>query len=98
MSWPASTGQPVTGSVYALGDTTFDAQYIGVSGLGMEWITKLVPKSNNNPKFGWSFYLTFGGGSDYLGNWGYLTPMGARSTSNKTSYGAALAKVTQHKK
>ena len=94
---PLSTGQPVTGAVYALADTTFDAQYIGVSGLGMDWVTKLVPMSGRNPKFGWSFYFTFGGGSDYLGNWGFLTPMGAKSTGNKTSFGAALAKVQQKK-
>jgi hypothetical protein len=95
---PLATGQPVTGVVYALADSVFDAQYIGVSGLQADWVTKLVPKANHNPKFGWSFYFTFGGGSDYLGNWGYLTPMGAKSTTNKTSYGAALAKVAEHKK
>ncbi len=96
---PGTTGQPVTGTVYALADSTFDAQYIGVSGLNMDWVTRLVPMKSLNSRFGWSFYLTFGGGSDYLGNWGFLTTtLHSTSNSTKTSYGAALAKVAEHKK
>ncbi len=96
---PAITGQPVTGVVYGMADSVFDASYIGVSGLQADWVTKLVPMAQRNPKFGWSFYLTFGGGTDYLGNWGYLTKLGtSKSTGNKTSFGAALAKVAKNKK
>ena len=88
---PISTGAPVTGTVYALADSTFDAQYIGVSGAQLDWVTKLVAVNPRNPKWGWSFYITFGGGSDYLGNYGYLTSMSAAKANGgtKTSFGSA---------
>lgn len=88
---PLATGAPVTGTVYALADSTFDAQYIGVSGAQLDWVTKLVPMKSHNPKFGWSFYITFGGGSDYLGNYGFLTPLALSKLNGdkKTSFGAA---------
>ena len=87
---PVSTGAPVTGTVYALADSTADAQYLGVSGEQLDWVTKLVAVNTHNPKWGWSFYITFGGGSDYLGNYGYLTSMAARANAGtKTSFGGA---------
>ena len=92
----ATSGQPVYGNVYALADSTFDAQYIGVSGEQLDWVTKLKASTPAQIKaggpFGWSFYFTFGGGSDYLGNWGFLTtqlgatPSGSGS-SRHTSFG-----------
>jgi hypothetical protein len=95
---PLSTGQPVTGNVYALADSVFDASYIGVSGLQADWVTKLVPMKKFNPTFGWSFYFTFGGGTDYLGNWGYLTAMGAsKPTGTKTSFGSAKTQAVKNK-
>src|SRR5262249_31092373 len=93
---PLSTGQPVVGNGYRLADSVFDASYIGVSGLQADWVTKLKPMAAHSPKFGWSFYFTFGGGSDYLGNWGFLTPMGTNKQSGtKTSFGSAAAKAVK---
>ncbi|MFZ1132811.1 MAG: hypothetical protein WBV31_05175 [Terriglobales bacterium] len=99
-SIPYSTQQPVVGTVYALADSTFDAQYIGVSGEQIDWVTKLKAASGNHPKWGWSFYFTFGGGSDYLGNYGYLTTtLGDKvHGGTTTSFGAAHNQAVINKK
>jgi hypothetical protein len=86
---PAATGQPVTGAVYALADQVFDAEFVAFSGLQADWVTKAKASSK---KFGWSFYYDAGGnGTDYLGNYGYLTThLGPiHSGPTKTSFGAA---------
>ncbi len=91
---PISTGAPVTGTVYILADSTFDAQYLGVSGCQIDWVTKATAYKPRYPAWGWSFYYTCGGGGDYLGNWGYLTKtLGASHPVGpvKTSFGAATA-------
>jgi hypothetical protein len=98
---PTNIGAPVSGGVYALADSTFDAQYIGVSGCQIDWVTKLVAVKVRplNPHYGWSFYFTCGGGGDYLGNWGYLTTQLGPAQHNgvsKTSFGAAKANL-KHK-
>jgi hypothetical protein len=68
---PASTGAPVTGAVVALADQVFDAEFQAFSGLQAVWVTKTKASSK---KFGWSFYYDgAGNGTDYLGNYGYLT-------------------------
>ena len=95
---PTNIGAPVSGGVYALADSTFDAQYIGVSGCQMDWVTKLVaPKVHlSNPHYGWSFYFTCGGGGDYLGNYGFLTTtLGAPSQGGpvKSSAGKTIEKA-----
>jgi hypothetical protein len=94
---PKSTGAPVVGPVYTLADSTFDAQYIGVSGEQMIWVTKLVPMKGNHPKWGWSFYFTFGGGSDYLGNYGFLTTTLAHAGEKKTSFLSVKALPVKNK-
>jgi hypothetical protein len=97
----ASSGAPVYGNVYALADSSADAEYIGVSGLQFDFITKLKAATPAQLKaggpFGWSFYLTFGGGTDYLGNWGFLTTQlgataGGKIGSTGTSFGALAKK------
>jgi hypothetical protein len=91
-------GAPVTGGVYALADSTFDAQYIGVSGCQIDWVTKTVASKVNlkNPHYGWSFYYTCGGGGEYLGNYGFLTTtLGASSQGGpvKSSAGKTIEKA-----
>jgi hypothetical protein len=95
---PFSTGAPVTGGVYALADSTFDAQYLGVSGCQIDWVTKTVASKVNLkfPHYGWSFYFTCGGGGDYLGNWGFLTTqLGAPNQNGavKSSVGKTIEKA-----
>jgi hypothetical protein len=101
-SIPASTGQPLTGGMYALADNTFDAEYAYFTGLQINWVTKLVPSTKGqikNGKFGWAFYYNAGGpGSSYLGNFGFLTStLGGAARHGgekpKTSFGAAAAKA-----
>lgn len=76
-SIPVSTGQPVTGAVVALADQVFDAEFGFFSGLQAVWVTKTKASTKaqiNKGVFGWSFYYDgAGNGSDYLGNWGFLT-------------------------
>lgn len=99
---PFPTGAPVTGGVFALADNTFDAQYLGVSGCQIDWVTKTVASKVhlNNPHYGWSFYFTCGGGGAYLGNWGFLTTtLGARNQNGpvKSSAGKTIEKVMSKK-
>jgi hypothetical protein len=88
---PRPTSAPVSGAVIALADSTFDAEYQSVTGCQIDWVTKRKPSKN----WGWSFYYTCGGGSDYLGNWGYLTTQlgPAHNGVNKTSFGAVKANL-----
>jgi hypothetical protein len=87
-----TTNAPVTGQVLVLADNTFDAEYQSYSGCQIEWVTKRKAVAN----WGWSLYLTCGGGGDYLGNYGYLTttlPSASQSGAKKTSFGTAMNNV-----
>jgi hypothetical protein len=94
---PATTGQPVVGPVYTLADQVFDAEFVAYSGLQAVWVTKTKAATKGQLKkgapFGWSFYFDAGGnGTDYLGNFGFLTTtLGAKQNGSvaKTSFGAA---------
>lgn len=93
---PLATGQPVTGTGLALGDSVADAECICFSGVNLEWFTKTKASTKlqlANNKYGWSFYITFGGGSDYLGNFGFLTthlgPASQSLAGQKSSFHAA---------
>ena len=98
-SIPHTLNQPVSGIVYSLADSTFDAQYIGVSGCQIDWITKTkasTPGQIKTGHFGWSFYFTCGG-SAYLGNWGFLTTtLGANSRTGIE--GTSFGKITENHK
>jgi len=94
-----STALPVTGKGLALADNVIDASALTFTGLEVMWFTRTKPSSKfqiNNGKFGWQFFLTFGGGSDYLGNWGFLTtqlgPAKANGATAKSSFHVAQAK------
>jgi hypothetical protein len=87
-SIPASTGLPVVGAGLALADNVIDAESLAFTGLNIEWFTKTKASSK---KFGWEFFLTFGGGSDYLGNYGYLT---THLGPAKTGQGASVKKAS----
>jgi hypothetical protein len=94
---PAGSG-PVTGAVIQMADNTFDAQYQSYSGCQIEWVTKSKP-SVKLFQYGWSFYLSCSGGTDYLGNFGYLTaniPAAGQHAATKTSFGATYSK-SKHK-
>jgi hypothetical protein len=102
---PTSTGQPVTGPVYALADNVFDAEFVSFSGYQATWVTKSKASTKAQLAkgvYGWSYYFNAGGnGTDYLGNYGFLTahlgPARAGAGVQKTSFGdsskAAKAKV-----
>jgi len=100
---PATTGQPVTGAVYALADQVIDAESGTYTGLQIVWVTKTKAATKGQLKagkpFGWSYYYDAGGnGTDYLGNYGFLTTtLGAKSQAGaqKTSFGSASAAAKQ---
>ena len=92
-SIPASAGTPVTGGGLALADNVIDAESLAYTGLQLMWYTRTKASSKGqlkNGKYGWQFFLTFGGGSDYLGNYGFLTtqlgPAKANASSAKSSF------------
>lgn len=97
ISIPPSTGQPVTGAGYGLADQVFDAEFEAFSGLQAVWVTHTKAATKGQLKkgapFGWSFYFDAGGnGTDYLGNYGFLTTaLGAahQNGAPKSSFGAA---------
>jgi len=73
------SGAPVTGMVYIMADNSIDAQIDGggYCGCVLLYVTKTTPATPTQLKaggpFGWAFYFTLGDGSDYLGNYGFLT-------------------------
>lgn len=98
-SVPASTGLPVTGGGLAMADNVIDAESLAYTGLEIMWFTKTKASTKGqlkNGKFGWQFFLTFGGGSDYLGNYGFLTtqlgPAKANASSAKSSFHVVKSK------
>jgi hypothetical protein len=91
---PATSGAPVTGAVVLLADGVIDAQYQTYSGLQAIWVTKTKASTKAQLAkgiFGWSFYYDLGGnGTDYLGNYGFLTTHlgpAAKNAAVKTSFG-----------
>jgi hypothetical protein len=73
------SGAPVTGTVYIMADNSIDAMAAGAGDCGcvLLYVTKTVPATPQQLQaggpFGWAFYFTLGDGSDYLGNYGFLT-------------------------
>ncbi len=96
---PPATGMPVTGAIYGLADNTFDAEYEGYTGCQLDWVTQKKASSKGNiekGKYGWLYFYSCEGGSDYLGNYGFLSvALGARNQEGvaKTSYGKTLKDV-----
>ena len=84
------TGIPVTGAIIELADNTFDAEYLAFTGCQIDWITKTTAMAPINPKFGWEFLFTCGGGGEYLGNFGFLTthlgPVAQQAGATKSSF------------
>ena len=82
--------QPVQGVVYNLADNTFDAEFLAFTGCQIDWITKTTAMAPINPKFGWEFLFTCGGGGEYLGNFGFLTthlgPVAQQAGATKSSF------------
>ena len=100
-SVPLATALPVTGGGLALADNVIDASSLTFTGLEVMWFTKTHASTKNqinNGKFGWQFFLTFGGGSDYLGNFGFLTthlgPAKTNGATQKSSIHVAQSKYT----
>lgn len=92
---------PVTGALYSLADNTIDAQDEAYTGCQLDWATGKKAMAKHNPKWGWEYFISCAGGSDYVGNFGYLTTaLGARTNNGvqKTSFGKAQgnAKNKQH--
>jgi hypothetical protein len=81
-SIPATSGAPVTGAVYLLADNTFDSNSEAWTGCQIDWVTQSKASSKGNiekGKYGWAYYYTCSGESDYLGNYGFLSKtLGAR--------------------
>jgi hypothetical protein len=94
---PASATQPVSGTVFALADSTFDAQYIGVEGCQIDWVTKTTASTPGQIKakhYGWSFYYSCGGGAPYLGNYGFLSSaLGANSNPPVATFGKVAEQI-----
>jgi hypothetical protein len=67
------TGIPVTGAIVELADNVFDAEFEAFTGCQIDWETKTTAMAAINPKFGWEYLFTCGGGGEYLGNFGFLT-------------------------
>jgi hypothetical protein len=94
-SIPGKSGAIITGNVLEMADNDFDASYQTFTGCQIDWVTK-TKASTLLFHYGWAFYYTCSGSSDYLGNYGYLTTMlGAKQQvgPKTTSFGATLAKV-----
>ncbi len=92
-SIPVATGLPVTGAGYSLADNTADAESETFTGCQLDWFTGKKAMAKHNPKWGWEFFESCAGGSDFIGNYGYLTTaLGARQNNGapKTSFGKAL--------
>lgn len=86
-----SAGPPITGTVYALADSSYDAYYYSANGYPFLWLTTLqaaTPEQlETGGPFGWAFYYTIGDGVEYLGNYGFLTThLGGRGESKTTFY------------
>jgi hypothetical protein len=93
-SIPLGTAVPLTGAGLALADNVIDASCLCFSGANVEWFTKTKATTKaqlTNNKYGWEFFLTFGGGSDYLGNYGFLT-----THLGPASHGLAAQKSSFH--
>ncbi len=68
---PASSGSPVTGTAYALGDNAIEAAgFNGACGCVVLYITKLKASTS---AYGWEIYYSYNAGLEFLGTYGYLT-------------------------
>ncbi len=98
---PQTAAAPVMGPVLELADNTFDAQGEYFTGCQINWVTKTKSNTKLLFHYGWSFYLSCGGGSSYLGNYGYLTSTlptaNAKTNAKKTSFGASFTKAMAKK-
>jgi len=95
---PLVSGATVRGNVVEMADNTFDAAYQAYTGCQIDWVTKMAP-SRLLFVYGWAFYFSCSGGTDYLGNYGYLTTMlGAKQQAGaKTPSFGAVAKAKLHR-
>ena len=97
---PLSSGAAVVGNVVEMADNAFDAEYQAYTGCQLDWVTKTKP-SRLLFHYGWALYLSCSGGTDYLGNYGYLTTMlGAKAPvgAKNTSFGTVAAAKALRKK
>jgi hypothetical protein len=95
---PLTSGATVVGNVVEMADNTFDASYNAYTGCQIDWVTKTQP-SKLLFHYGWAFYFSCSGGTDYLGNYGYLTTMlGAKQQAGaKTPSFGVVAKAKLHR-
>lgn len=98
-SLKASDGAPVSGTVFALADSAADAEYIGVSGCQIEFVTKLKPSTPSQIKaggpLGWSYYFSCGGGGDYLGSYGFLTSQLGNEVAHTGAVQSSIGKAME---
>jgi hypothetical protein len=99
---PTSSGAPVTGAAVLFADSTLDAESGSYTGYQALFVTKTKAATKGQLKkgapFGWAFYYNeAGNGTEYLGNYGFLTAALGNVKTNyagapKTSFAAALDK------
>ena len=90
---------PLTGTVYAFGDSSIDADCICFSGDQLLWITQTKAYNIHAPHIGWEvLFNTYEAFYAYLDNWGYLTnqlPLGPVQAGGPSKGGSSIQTLSR---